>query len=480
MERIRPEAIMNTPDRFCQRCGTLMVASVGDDACPVCSRPATTARPASTVDIGEPSSTRERVVAVTSGEGLPDHLLNRNIGLYEIQSLLGKGAMAWVFLARHNTLHRPCAVKVLCPELRGRKANSLDLFMAEARAAASLVHPNIVAIHNLGELESHHFIEMEYVSGCSLQQLISERSSLTLLDATNLLMQSCSALVAAHRKGLAHRDFKPANILVQSDGTAKLADFGLARQLSTKTVLGNVGLAGTPPFMAPELFQGEHANQQTDIYAFGVSFYYALTGRFPFAEDTIAGLAQAHAIQPIPDPRSFRSDIPEEAVAIIERCIAKKRQDRFQDSATLLRELQRLFNGLRDFTTLVTNALRDISAEVTSSAGRISATVRLAGGRSQRVYIEIFPAQLSEPRLIRISSVCAPVDESHFRRALEFNATMPHGALAIQKIDGQPHFVMINSHLQATCGTEDIRSSVQEIARWADQMEQLLTGRDDR
>ena len=413
-------------------------------------------------------------------EGFPERLLGRSIGLYDIESLLGKGGMAWVFLARHNTLHRPCAIKVLCPELLGRKANSLDLFMAEARAAASLVHPHIVAIHNVGELESHHFIEMEYVPGCSLEQLISEQSSLSLLDATNFLLQSCSALAAAHRQGLAHRDFKPANIMVRSDGTAKLADFGLAKQLSAEPVTGDVGLAGTPQFMAPELFQGEHANQQSDVYAVGVSYFYALTGRFPFVHETIAGLAQAHADQPIPDPRSFRKDIPAEAAAIIARCLAKNPQDRFQDSVALLSEMQRVFSGMRDFPTLVAKALAELNVDFTSSAGRIIATMRLAGGRSQRVHIEVCPAQLGESRLIRIYSVCAPIDETYFRRALEFNATMPHGALAIQDIDGEPHFVMLNSYLQATCEAEDIRRSVQEVARWADDVEQMLTGRDDR
>lgn len=472
--------IMNNLESFCPQCGRLFAAAVEAQACPGCGRMPSLAHPAPTLDMSDLSSTGDGVVGMAGGEGFPERLLGRNVGLYEIESLLGKGGMAWVFLARHNTLHRSCAIKVLCPELLGRKANSLDLFIAEARAAASLVHPHIVAIHNVGELESHHFIEMEYVSGCSLQQLISERSWLTLLDATNFLMQSCSALAAAHRQGLAHRDFKPPNILVRPDGTAKLADFGLAKQLSTKPVTGNVSLTGTPQFMAPELFKGEHANQQTDIYAVGVSYYYALTGRFPFVDETIAGLAQAHADQPIPDPRSFRRDISDEAVEIIERCLAKNPRDRFHDSAALLSELQRLFNEMRDFPSLVTNALADLSAEFSSRSGLIIARVRLAGGRSQRVHIEVCPAQLGESRLIRISSICAPADEAHFRRALEFNATMPHGALAIQDIDGEAHFVMLNTYLQATCASEDIRRSVQEIAQRADNMEQMLTGRDDR
>jgi serine/threonine-protein kinase len=342
------------------------------------------------------------------------------------------------------------------------------------------VHPHIVAIHNVGELESHHFIEMEYVPGCSLEQLIAERSSLTLLDATSFLVQSCSALAAAHRQGLAHRDFKPANIMVGSDGTAKLADFGLAKHLSRQPETLDGGLAGTPQFMAPELFQGEHADQQTDIYAVGVSYFYALTGRFPFVHETIVGLAQAHADQPIPDPRSFRTDISAEAAAIIARCLAKNPQDRFPDSGALLSEMQRVFSAMRDFPTLVAKALAELNVDFTSTAGRVVSTVRLVGGRSQRVHVEVCPAQLGESRLIRIYSVCAPIDETYFRRALEFNATMPHGALAIQDIDGEPHFVMLNSYLQATCDAEDIRRSVQEVARWADDMEQKLTGRDDR
>ncbi|QDU29297.1 Serine/threonine-protein kinase PrkC [Anatilimnocola aggregata] len=413
-------------------------------------------------------------------EGFPERLLGRSIGLYDIESLLGKGGMAWVFLARHNTLHRPCAIKVLCPELLGRQADSLDLFMAEARAAASLVHPHIVAIHNVGELESHHFIEMEYVPGCSLEQLISEQSSLPLMEVTRYFLQSCSALAAAHRQGLAHRDFKPANILVRSDGTAKLADFGLAKKLSREPATRDGSLTGTPQFMAPELFKGEHANQQSDVYAVGVSYFYALTGRFPFIHETIAGLAQSHADQPIPDPRLFRKDIPAEVVAITAQCLAKNPQDRFQDSVALLSEMQRVFSGMRDFPTLVTKALAELSVDFTSSDRLIVATMRLAEGRSQRVHIEVCPAQLGESRLIRIYSVCAPIDETYFRRALEFNATMPHGSLAIQDIDGEPHFVMLNSYLQATCEPEDIRRSVQEVARWADDVEQMLTGRDDR
>jgi serine/threonine protein kinase len=268
--------------------------------------------------------------------------------------------------------------------------------------------------------------------------------------------------------------------MVRTDGIAKLADFGLAKQIAAGRVTANVGCAGTPQFMAPELFQGGHADQQSDIYAFGVSYFQALTGRFPFDHETIAGLAQLHADQPIPDPRSFRNEIPAEVVAIIARCLAKNPQDRFESSTELCQEMQRVFGGMRDFSTLVTKALADLDMDFKSIAGRFIATMRLAGGRSQRVHIEVCRAQSSESRMIRIYSVCAPIDQTYFRRALEFNATMPHGAFAIQDIDGEPHFVMLNSYLQATCESEDIRRSVQDVAKWADEVELVLTGRDHR
>ncbi len=420
-------------------------------SCPRCGRRIWDVQSTPTLDLTGLSSVSDSAAPMPNGMGFPERLLGRSIGLYDIESLLGKGGMAWVFLARHNTLHRPCAIKVLCPELQGRKADSLDLFMAEARAAASLVHPHIVAIHNVGELESNHFIEMEYVPGCSLEQLISERSSLTLLDATSFLVQSCSALAAAHRQGLAHRDFKPANILVRSDGTAKLADFGLAKHFAAEPVRSDVVLTGTPQFMAPELFQGEQANQQSDIYAVGVSYFHCLTGQFPFAHESIAGLAQAHVREPIPDPRSIRPDIPEDAASPIVQCLAKDPRDRFPDAATLLSALQQVFSGVRDYPSLVTKALVGLDVACQTSVGRVIATMRLAAGRSQRVCIEICPAQSGESGLIRVYSVCAPIDETYFRRALEVNAAMPHGALAIQDIDGEPHFVMLNSCLQATC-----------------------------
>lgn len=387
--------------------------------------------------------------------------------------------MAWVFQARHYSLQRLCAIKVLCPEIRSRNANSADLFIAEARAAASLVHPHIVTIHNVGELEAHCFIEMEFVPGLSLQEYIAASTPLPLAEATNYLVQATAALVTAHRQGWVHRDFKPANILVRSDHLAKLADFGLAKSVTSEGFSTDRALAGTPQYMAPELFQGCAATQQSDIYAVGVSYFQVLTGRLPFECNSILALAAAHAHQPPPDPRDIRPDIPHESVEIIKRCLAKSPADRFPDAATLHAELLRGFRSLRDFHSLIAEALHGLELARRADENHYVATVRLMNGRTQNVHIEEFTGAGSDGSLIRIYSVCSPVDESYFRQALELNASIAHGALAIQKINNVPHFLMLNCHLRSSCDAEDIRTSVRDIALRADDIEQELTGQDE-
>lgn len=411
-------------------------------------------------------------------EDFPRRLLGRRFGQYEFQSLLGKGGMAWVFRARHNALQRLCAIKVLCPEIRSRSVDSADLFIAEARAAASLVHPHIVTIHNVGQLEEHCFIEMEYVPGRSLQEYVSAPTRLPLVVATDYLLQATAALVAAHRQGWVHRDFKPANILVCPDHLAKLADFGLAKSLASEVFSSDRGLAGTPQYMAPELFLGCTATQQSDVYAVGVSYFQALTGRLPFERDSILALAAAHAHQPIPDPREIRPDVPQEAAEIISRCLAKKPAERFIDAASLHAELQRVFRILRDFHSLITDALAGLDLERRADENHYVAIVRLANGRAQAVHIEECTGPGKQASLIRIYSVCAPVDESFVRQALELNASIAHGALAIQEINGVPHFLILNCHLRSSCDVEDIRTSVRDIALRADDIEKELTGLD--
>ena len=180
--------------------------------------------------------------------------------------------MARVYRARHLGLDRLCALKIMDPRLVSRQPAVREQFWAEARAAANLSHPHVVAIYNLGVDRGYHFIEMEYVPGAlSLRDWLVRNGPFEPLQTSNLVRQVVLALEAAHRSGLVHRDVKPANVLLTPHGHVKLADFGLARQLLG---LARERLAGTPTFMAPELFRGAAASPQSDIYAVGVMLYY--------------------------------------------------------------------------------------------------------------------------------------------------------------------------------------------------------------
>jgi serine/threonine-protein kinase len=411
---------------------------------------------------------------------LGDVLIGKELANYAIESFLGKGGMAWVFRATHSTLLRPCAIKVLCPELRQKGRDLLEMFLSEARAAASLVHPNVVTVHNIGEADKKHFIELEYVPGRSLQQVVVTEKQLALVRATDLLLQVTSALAEAHRCGLIHRDLKPANILVRPDGVAKLADFGLAKRVVSGPAAAKrvKRLAGTPYFMAPELFRGASASKQSDVYAMGVSFFYLLTGRFPFVDRDVVRLANLHAEKPIPDPRERCPHLPAEICDFLHRLMAKDPFRRPHDAGAIYAELRELFGRMRDMHALVAEALGDLNLSWESEADRFVVSVPTTEGRLQKVFIQDSPSETWAGRLVRIYSVCAAATDSYFRRALELNATVAHGSLAIEEIEGLPHFVMVNSYPRATCDPEEIRRSVQEIGRWADEVEKALTGKD--
>ena len=267
-----------------------------------------------------------------------DPLVGQRVGQYHIESIVGRGSMARVYKARHLGLGRHCALKVMDPALDVEQPGIRDQFWAEARAAANLIHPHVVTIHNLGSLESLHFIEMEYVAGgLTLRESLVREGPLEPLRATVLARQVALALQAAHDAGLVHRDVKPANVLLTSDGRAKLSDFGLVRRLDDLTK-GSAPLAGTPTFMAPELFRGTPASPQSDIYALGVLLFHTLSGRLPFIADNIHQIIQLHQHQPIPDI-SETIIVPEALSAILNRCLAKSPSDRYSSGSRACRWL---------------------------------------------------------------------------------------------------------------------------------------------
>ena len=189
------------------------------------------------------------------------------------------------------------------------------------------------------------------------------------IEATGYLLQSCSALAAAHQQGMVHRDFKPANIMVRHDGVAKLADFGLAKRV----IVGEVGRRikdwRERPTSWPRSCFGDHrGSPASDVYAVGVSYFYLLTGTFPFTSRHLVQLEQLHAQQPVPDPRTICPDIPAAAVATIRRAMAKRPEDRHPDGEALHAELQSVFTQLRTLRSIVDEAMIGLGARIESAA----------------------------------------------------------------------------------------------------------------
>ncbi len=466
---------MTNQTLYCRGCNEPFAAATADGRCPQCGQLLTAHELAPTLDL-EATLSVEAAGESRSGLESSEALVGKPFDSYTIESFLGKGGMAWVYRATHNTLYRPCAIKILTPRQRSGK-EMVELFLAEARAAAALVHPHIVTVHNIGENSGLHYIELEYVPGQTLQQMVQAAGKLDAFTATEMLSQTCSALAEAHRCGVVHRDFKPSNILVHRNGLAKLADFGLAKRVAAGSASGE-SLAGTPYFMAPELFRARPAGKASDVYAVGVSYYYLLTGEFPFVDRDVARLSEKHANAPVPDPRERCPDVPGEAAELSMRCMAKRPDERPPDGENLYRELQAISRNVCHLGKLVDAALRDLIVTRDDQEHRITVCVPQPRGRTQRVCVEECTAPVGRERVVKIYSVCGPANPDYYRRALEMNARLCHGSLAIEDVDGSPHFVMVNSFPRATCDPEEIRRSIVEIARWADEVENKLTATD--
>jgi YVTN family beta-propeller protein len=271
-------------------------------------------------------------LSTTVGRGA---LLGSRFGRYQIQSLIGRGGMGAVYLAKDDRLRRTVAVKVLLPELANDETFR-ERFIRESRVAASLDHPNIVAIYEADEVSGMLYLAMQYVEGSDLRALIGQKEPLELGRVIEILSQIASALDAAHERGLVHRDVKPANILLAIGAGARehayLTDFGLAKTTAGDASLTRVGeLLGTPDYMAPEQIRGEQVDTRTDVYSLGCVFFECLTGEVPFKKQgDVAAIYElfAHLDEPPRLPSSVREAISPELDLVVVRAMAKDRDAR--------------------------------------------------------------------------------------------------------------------------------------------------------
>lgn len=268
----------------------------------------------------------------------------RRFGQYQLRECLGRGGMGEVYLAEHQLLKRPCALKLIHAEAAG-DARALARFEREVKATAGLSHPNTIEVYDYGRTEDGTFYYvMEYLTGLSLAELVARHGPLPPGRAIYLLRQVCGALTEAHGAGLIHRDIKPANIFAARRGGlwdfAKLLDFGLVkptRGLSIGPELSADGsISGSPLYMAPEQAVGDRpVDARSDLYALGAVGYFLLTGRPPFEGQSAVAVMVAHARDPITPPTALRPDIPADLEGVLLRCLSKDPADRYPDAESL-------------------------------------------------------------------------------------------------------------------------------------------------
>lgn len=266
---------------------------------------------------------------------------------YEIISPIGSGGMANVYKAKDHKLNRFVAVKVLKKEYREDKV-FISKFRAEAQSAAGLAHANIVNVYDVGEEAGLHYIVMELVEGITLKDYISNKGRLSVREATSIALQISAGLEAAHNNGIIHRDVKPQNIIISTDGKVKVADFGIARATSTQTI--NSGVMGSVHYSSPEQSRGGYSDEKSDIYSLGITMYEMLTGRVPFDGDTAVAVAIRHLQEEIHGPKELVPDIPYGTNQIVIKCTQKSPDRRYSNMSEVIRDLREsLVNPDGDF-----------------------------------------------------------------------------------------------------------------------------------
>jgi serine/threonine-protein kinase len=250
-------------------------------------------------------------------------------GRYRLERRLSKTSMADVWLADDGELDRRVVVKLLAPDA------DVPRFEREARAAATLAHPNIVQVFDFGEHEGRPYMVLEYLPGGTLAERLTETAALRDEETRHVASGIAAGLAFAHQHGVVHRDLKPSNVLFDEEGRAKVADFGVAHVVGADTLTEEGMVLGTAAYMSPEQIAGDPATPAADVYGFGVLLYRLLTGRFPFESSNAMELARMHRDLDPPPIEAFRSDAPADLAALAAAALAKDPANRPSDGAAL-------------------------------------------------------------------------------------------------------------------------------------------------
>src|SRR5215510_1462361 len=270
--------------------------------------------------------------------------VGENIGPYRIVEQLGQGGMATVYKAYHASLDRYVAFKVLHPAFNADQSFAVR-FQREARVVAKLEHPHIVPIYDYSEHETRPYLVMKFIEGDTLKARM-DKGPLSAEEITKIVDAVGSALAYAHKQGVLHRDVKPSNVLLATDGSIYLADFGLARMAqSGESTLSSDTVMGTPQYISPEQAMGKaDLDARTDLYSFGVMLYEMVVGRVPFNADTPFAIIHDHIYSPLPLPHKVNPAVPEPVERVLLKSLAKERNDRFEEAGQLVAAFKGAWN----------------------------------------------------------------------------------------------------------------------------------------
>lgn len=409
--------------------------------------------PAETLPVGD-SQDDQRI----SGPKLP-----MDLGDYELLQVLGMGGMGVVYLAKQKDLDRLVAVKMIRSGMLAGESE-VKRFYLEAKAAAKLRHPGIVAVHHFGRRAGHHFFSMQYIEGEDLHRIL-DRAPLPPHRAAKVVRDAARAIEHAHSRGVLHRDLKPGNVMIAAGDVVHVTDFGLAKHVGVDSgVTGSGTAVGTPNFMAPEqaLGHSESATEQSDIYSLGAILFASIAGRPPIVGETIMQTLMNVAHQPAPLLRSAAPDVDADLEVIVAKCLEKRPEDRYASAGELAADLNRYLNGGRISARARTRVRRlvDWTAQIPLVAAVVGRPMSHASLSHRRFQLALLAAAAGLPLLFLLGFYLQRRSMGAMPSRVEIAGGLPGGlytAASQHLADKLEADTGVSCHVEGTQGSWDNR-----------------------